>query len=139
MVRSNSNISMGLFLLRFGLGLFLALWALNKIISPETSAALFARFYYIDLYPSVVMIIGALQLALSLLFMLGIYKNITYGLGLAIHIIATVGAFQEIMSPFGSDILYVSYIPILCSFITLFLLRQMDNRWTLSKKPKMFS
>ena len=85
------------------------------------------------------MIIGALQLALSLLFMLGIYKNITYGLGLAIHIIATVGAFQEIMSPFGSDILYVSYIPILCSFITLFLLRQMDNRWTLSKKPKMFS
>jgi len=130
---------MGLFLLRFGLGLFLALGALNKIISPDICAALFTRFYYIDLYPSVIMLIGALELVLSLLLMLGVYKNITYGLALAIQIVATVGAFKEIMTPFGSNIIYTSYIPILCGFITLFLLRNVDNRWTLSKKPKMFS
>ena len=139
MVRSNSNISLGLFLLRFGLGLFLALWGINKIISPESSATLFARFYFLDLYPSVLMIIGALQLVLSLLFMLGMYKNITYALALALHVVATVGVFQEVISPFGDNIRYVSYIPVLFSFIVLFLLRNLDNRWTLSKKPKMFS
>jgi len=71
--------------------------------------------------------------------MLGMYKNITYALALALHVVATVGVFQEVISPFGDNIRYVSYIPVLFSFIVLFLLRNLDNRWTLSKKPKMFS
>jgi hypothetical protein len=71
--------------------------------------------------------------------MLGIYKNITYGLCLVIQVISTITALREIFSPFGPNIYFVAEIPILCAFITLFLLRNLDNRWTLSKKPKMFS
>lgn len=139
MVRSSSNLSLGIFMLRFGLGIYIVLWALNKIISPETSSALFSRFYYINFPPSVIMIIGALELVLGLLIILGFYKNITYSLGLVVQIISVVALFIELLVPFGDNIFFYCEIPILLAFVALFLLKNLDNRWTLSKKPKMFS
>lgn len=139
MVRRTSNISLALFLLRFGLGLFLILWAINAIVAPDITVAFFARFYHINLYQSVAMIMGALELVLGLLFVLGMYKTWTYALALGIHSIATLATFQELLSPFGVNIIYVAHVPILFSFISLFLLRHLDNKWALSKKPKMFS
>lgn len=85
------------------------------------------------------MLIGALELVLSLLIMLGMYKDLTYAFGAIIQIISTLSTFKEIINPFNNNIIYTANIPILCAFIALFLLRKADNRWTLSKKPKMFS
>ncbi len=138
MVRSG-NLSLAIFLLRFGLGLFLILCALNKIISPESLSTFYPRFYFITLPLSAIMILGALELVVGLLIMLGLYKNLSYGLGLVIQIISTAVLVPELITPFGANILYITELAILCSFIALFLLRQWDNRWTLSKKPKMFS
>lgn len=139
MVRRNNNISLALFLLRFGLGLFLILCAIDKIIAPDMTVASFARFYHINIYQSAAMIIGALELVVALLFILGMYKTWTYAIALAIHSIGTIAVFRELLSPFGINILYTANLPILFSFICLFMLRNLDNKWALSKKPKIFS
>jgi hypothetical protein len=138
-VRRHGNNSYALFLLRLSLGLFLALWALNKIISPDSAAALFSQFYFTISEPLVIVSIGIFELILSIFFICGIYKNITYSLALFIQVAATLASLKEITDPFGKNIFFVAHIPLLCAFMALFLLRRIDSRWTLTKKPKMFS
>jgi putative oxidoreductase len=139
MVRQNSNILWGLFILRFGLGFFLAMWSIDKFIAPEITVKIFSHFYFLDISDSLVIIIGALELVLSLFIIFGVYKTATYGLGLVIHMVSTVSTYEQLLSPFGKNHLFIAAIPILFAFIALFLLRNFDTKWTLVRKKSIFS
>lgn len=131
-------IAWGLFWLRFGLGLFLALRAIDKIIEPEITVGVFSQFYFVDVNTSVVMLIGAIQLVLSLFLLLSMYKSLTYGLAFFIHALSSVLIFWQVV-PFGVNHWFISNIPIFFSFLTLFLLRDLDNKLTLGKKKTLFT
>ena len=97
MMRKNTSLLLGLFCLRIGLGLFLALWAIDKLLAPDLTAGIFSQLFLINIKASAVMILGAVELALSLLLILGMYKTITYGLGFILQAISIAAHFQFII------------------------------------------
>lgn len=139
MVKRSKGMAWGLLLLRLGLGMFLVLWSIDKIISPQVSVELFSHYYFLSITSSLVMIIGSLELALSLFYIFGMYKTWTYGLALVIHSFATAARFNELLMPFGDNHLFISYLPLLCAFGSLFLMRHFDTQWSLGKKHHLFA
>lgn len=133
-----ARLSWGIFVLRLGLGLFLALWAVDKLMAPDHAVARFSHFYITDITPSIAMIIGGLELVLSLLIILGMSKTWTYGLGLILFLIFTLSTYRELINPFGANYLYLTTIPILFAFFALFLLRDFDTKLSLGKKKSIF-
>ncbi len=134
-----NNIAWGLFLLRFGLGLYLAMWSIDKMAAPNISVIDFSHFYMIHVSTSVIMLIGAMELVLSLFFLLGMYKTLTYGLSLMIHMISSFFIYHKLMWPFGEYHFFIANLPIFFSFLTLFLLRDLDSKLTLGKKKTIFT
>lgn len=126
-------------MLRLGLSIFLLMSALDKIIAPEFAQRFFSDVFSLNLSFSVVMLIGSCQLVLSLLFMLGFSKRVTYGFGAVYQIFATAAHYRQLAAPFEGNLLYVSAIPILFAFIALFLMRDLDTLWTLAKKKFLFA
>lgn len=126
-------------MLRLGLGAFLLMSSVDKFISPTSALSSFAQLFNLTLSPSLIMVIGACELVLSLLIIFGFYKTVTYGLGLILHVVTTATSYQKILSPFGENHLVIASIPILFAFIVLFLLRDFDTLWTLGKKKSLFA
>lgn len=139
MIQKNERILWGLFILRFGLSIFLAMWAIDKLVMPATTVEIFKHFYLLDINASIAMLIGAVELVLSLLIFLGMYKTATYGLGLVVHLVSTVASYEYLMDPFGRNHLFIASIPVLFAFITLFLCRETDTKLTLGKKKSIFT
>lgn len=139
MVLRNASLLWGLFFLRLGLSLFLILWAIDKIVAPEATVDMYLQRYSIGTTASVVSIVGAFELVLGLLMFLGMYKTITYGLGLLLQITSVIFSFSALLFPFGEDHIYISVFPIFFSFLSLFLLRELDTKLTFSKKKSIFS
>lgn len=139
MARQDKGLTWGLFILRFGLGGFLAVCAIDKIISPETTATLIFDYYLINVSVAIIMIIGGAELVLSLFFLMGMYKTWTYGTGFAVQVIAVATLLQNLLWPFGKNHLFLMLFPLLFAFGALFLMRKLDTKWTLTKKPSMFS
>lgn len=135
----NAGLVWGLFCLRIGLGLFLALWGIDKMVVAELNVHIFATTYLVTLNPSVMIILGAVELVVSLLFILGVHKSLTYGAGFLLQGISTVANFHYLLYPFGEHHHYIAEIPLLLAFMALFLMRDLDNKWTLGKKKSLFS
>lgn len=135
----SKGLTWGLLILRLGLGVFLAICALNKVINPEAMIPLFLEFYYIDVSSFFVVILGALELMLSLLFIMGMYKTLSYGIALVSQIIMLIACYEKIKIPAKSESLFFMLIPIIFAFGALFVMRNLDNKWTLTRKPSMFS
>lgn len=134
-----TGIAWGLFLLRLGLGLSWVLWSIDKIARPEASIESFSQFYHIEIGSAIIVILGGIQLVLSLLMTLGMYKTLTYGFGLLLQTLSCILIFSQIPSIFGEYHLYILKIPIVFSFLTLFLLRHMDSKLSLGKKKTIFT
>lgn len=138
MVQKN-NIAWGVFLLRFGLGIFLALWAIDKFVAPENTVTMFAQFYLVEINTSVAMLLGAAELVLSLFLLFGMYKTMTYGLALFIHTLSSILILRQLGMPFGENHFILADLPIFFSFLTLFLLRDIDSKLILGKKKTIFT
>lgn len=138
MVRKNAINLWGLFLLRLGLGIFLIMWSIDKFVAPDITLIMFSHFYFMDINVSMALMIGAVELVLSLFFIFGVYKTITYGLGLLIHFIATAATYEQLLHPFGKNHLFIANIPVLFAFLALFLLREFDTKLTFGKKKSIF-
>ncbi len=139
MARPGKSIMWGLWLLRIGLGIFLLLWSLDKIVSPQDTVEIFSKHYFLDVSPSLVMILGSLELTLSLMIVLGMYKTFSYGFGLLVQMVSAAAYYQQLLYPFGVNHFFISEITILFAFASLFIARNFDTLWSLSKKNNMFS
>lgn len=139
MAQQNKGLVWGLFVLRLGLGIFLIMCSIDKIISPETTVKLIFDYSLYSVSPAVIMIIGGAQLVLSLLFLVGMYKTCTYGLAFLIQLFVVIIFFQNSLWPFNKNHQFFIFIPMLFTFGALFLMRKFDTKWTLTKKPSMFS
>ena len=126
----------GLLILRLGLGVFLLLFGIDKLVAPHTTAAVFSHYYGLDVVPGGALIYGAglLEIALGLAILAGIWKTLTYGLGLALHSVSTLVTYRELLSPFGENHMYLAAVPVLAGFVTLFLLRHHDVLWSLGAR-----
>ncbi len=121
---------MALLVLRVGLGVFLLLWSIDKMLAPEQTAKIFQFFYKTPLPVSFAPVVGALEAALSLALLAGLWRTWTYGAALALHAISTLSTWKQLASPFGENHLFLAAIPVLAGFVTLFLLRRKDTLLT---------
>lgn len=120
-----------LLVLRVGLGVFLLLWSIDKMVAPEQTVKIFQFFYKTPLPASFAPAVGALEAGLSLAFLAGLWKTWTYGACLALHAISTLSTWKQLLTPFGENHLFIAAIPVLAAFVALFLLRRDDTLFTL--------
>lgn len=133
----NDRIELGLLVLRLGLGAFLLLFGIDKLVAPYTTVEVFAHYYGLtDMPPSAAYIAGALEIALAVAILAGIWQTWSYGLGLLVHAVSTLATYAELLSPFGDNHLYLAAIPVLAGFVSLFLLRRYDVLWRLGARPQ---
>jgi len=125
------ELPLALFILRFGLGLFLLLWSIDKVVAPEQTAKIFSMFYKTPLTEDLAPLVGVAEGLLSVAFLAGLWRTWTYGAALAIHAVSTLSTWPQLISPFGKNHLFIAAIPVLAGFIALFLLRRRDELVTL--------
>jgi len=128
---SDGELPVALFILRLGLGAFLLLFGIDKLIAPATTVEVFTQFYGLVVSHSMVYSAGALEILLGLAFIAGLWKTLSYGIGLLLHAVSTLATYQELLSPFGENHLFLAAVPVLAGFITLFLLRRHDTLWSM--------
>jgi hypothetical protein len=135
---NDRKIKAALFILRLGIAIFFAIWALEKFIKPETTVAIWKAFYFVDSLPmQAPYLIGAIQAVVVLLFFFGVLKFWTYGLLMVMHAGSTILSYERILDPYtGSNHLFVAAIPVLGALVALFILRDEDTMFTLSGRNR---
>ena len=131
------QLGIGLALIRFSTGIFFLVWSIEKIINPEITQRVFSRFYFIEISPSISIIVGIVQTLIVLAFMAGLFKLWTYGAILGMHAVSTLSTYKELLNPYEPpNHLFWAAVPLLAALITLFLLREEDNLLTLTNSRK---
>lgn len=121
--------------LRLCVGYFLFVWGVSKLVIPGQTRALFNYFYGINFGASVPYLLGAAEIAIAFGIVVGLWRRVSYGLGLVIHSITIVVSAKFWLHPLlledGVPInrMYVAAVPTLAAFLALFLLRDYD-RWS---------
>ena len=112
------------------------LWGIDKIVASESTVKIFSIFYKLPIGVNFAIAIGIIEVIFALVFISGVLKRWTYGLGLLFNIISIGSTYKQLLSPFGKNHLFIAGIPILAASFALYMLRDMDTFWTLSKNKK---
>lgn len=125
----SSSTQKSLAVLRIGLFLFMMVWALEKIVRPETFKSIFGSFYGFDAGYAVIYLIGAVQIAVLLLFVAGKFKTYTYGLVMAMNVVTLLVSYRQVLNPYegGTNHLFAASIVVAAASIAIFLARSDDN------------
>lgn len=123
-------LAVSLLILRIALAVFLLLFGIDKLVATPTTLEVFAHFYGLSVSAPVAYVAGILEILLSLAMLAGLWKTATYGLGLALHAFSTLATYEQLLSPFGENHLFIAGIPVLAAFVVLFLLRRHDTFWS---------
>lgn len=128
-----SRIGWALFALRLGVFVVMLAWTVDKLISPDHATKVFENFYFISsLGPSIMMGIGLIELVIIALFMAGLYKRFSYGFVLVVHGVSTLSSWKQyFVEP---NLLFFAAWPMLAACFALYLLRDMDVKFTARMK-----
>lgn len=89
-------------------------------------------------------LLGALESLLAIAIIIGAFRRWSYAIGLLVHTATVVVTVRLIIDPWGlisgePQHLYLAAVPILASFIALYLLRDLDafsfDEWRARPKP----
>jgi putative oxidoreductase len=117
-----------LLVLRVGIFIVMFVWALDKLVNPQHSAAVFSKFYGIDgLSEMLSYALGTLQLILCVAFLAGLWKTVTYGLIMLMHAGSTLSSMPQYIDAFNNLLFFAAW-PMLAACIALFMLRGYDTR-----------
>lgn len=122
--------------LRLTLSAFFLVWAIEKFVKPETTAAIFARFYGLDdLPPEASYAAGAIQLFLIAGFTVAArFRWFFVGALMLMHGFVTVTTWDILINPYeGSNHLFWAGVPTLGGLIALFALRERDTLLTVGR------
>ena len=126
-----------LFGLRLSVFAVFLMWAIDKFVNPDHTAAVFANFYAIgNLSNGISYVLGVIQLAIIVAFLLGVLKTWSYGLVLLMHAASTLVSYKQYLAPYASpNLLFFTAWPMLAACIALFVLRDFDTYWTVGGAP----
>lgn len=132
-MNKKNRIEWALFLLRLGVFIVMFAWTLDKFINPGHAAKVFESFYFIGgLGPPLMIAVGALEMLIILAFLVGLWKRFTYGFVMIAHGISTFSSWKQYTVDI--NLLFFAAWPMLAACVALYLLRDMDMKFTL-KKP----
>ena len=130
-----NKIEWSLFLMRVGVFIVMLVWTVQaKLINPESQAGILKGFYFIDgVSTQLVMATGIIEMVIILAFLSGMWKKWTYGLVLLFHGLTTFASFDRYIPPDVTLLFFASW-PMLAACVFLYLLRDLDTKFTLSKQ-----
>jgi len=88
-------------ILRVSMGVFLALWGVDKLVAAAGAQRIFATFYDFPIGATAVRLAGAAEIALGLLLAAGLFRAPAAWLTLAVNTISTVASWRQILDPWG--------------------------------------
>lgn len=131
------RIANALLLLRLGVFIVMFMWTLDKFINPQHSSAVFETFYGVGgLSGTAFMIIGFFQLLLVLAFLAGFMTRFSYGMVMILHAISTLSSWQMYLDAFNNLLFFAAW-PMLAACIALYMLRDLDTRWTIDDRRRL--
>ncbi|GAB3480202.1 MauE/DoxX family redox-associated membrane protein [Marinomonas epiphytica] len=132
---SREKLAWSLLGLRLGVFVVFFMWTLDKFINPEHAAVVMKVFYSVpELSNSLAYLLGAVQLALIVSFLVGFQKRWATLIILAMHLSSTLVSFGRYLDPWGgSNLLFFAAWPMLAATLALYLLREYDTKWSLGK------
>lgn len=123
-----ARLAWSLLALRLGVFLVMFIWALDKFVNPEHTAAVFEGFYGIGgLSATLAAVLGGLQLALCLVFVAGFWKFFSYGLIFILHGASTLSSFPQYLDAFNNMLFFAAW-PMWAACFALFYLRDYDTK-----------
>ncbi len=126
-----NRIEWSLFLLRLGVFIVMFAWTLDKLLNPGHGVRVFEHYLFIEgVGRTVMMTLGAIELVIIVAFLLGLWKRYTYGFILVVHAISTFSSWKQYTVDIS--LLFFAAWPMLAACITLYLLRDLDVKFTLS-------
>ncbi len=127
---TEDRVSSALVWLRWGVFLVMLVWTLDKFVNPGHASAVFENFYGIPGLDRLFLSgIATLELIIIVGFVLGIFKPVTYGGVLILHGISTFSSYAQYFDPFNNLLFFAAW-PMLAACYVLFVLRDLDTRWT---------
>ncbi len=135
-MKPEDRLPLALFFLRLGVFVVFFIWTVDKLLRPEHAASIFERYYFLGgLGRETAYLIGAVEMLLILGFLLGLAKRYTYGAVLILHAISTLATFAKYLAPFEAhNLLYFAAWPMLAACFALYMLRDLDTLWTISRR-----
>ena len=126
------KLQISLALIRISMGLFFLVWSIEKIIAPELTQRVFQRFYFLEINPTASVILGIIQTLIVLMFMLGLFKTLSYGALLGMHTVSVLSTYQQILNPYQPpNHMFWAAVPVLAALVALFILRHEDRLFTI--------
>ena len=126
------RLELSLFLLRLGVFIVMFAWTLDKFIDPVHAARVYQGFYFIGgLGSTTMMIIGAIEIIIILAFLAGMWKRYTYGFVMLVHGVSTFSSWERYT--IDINLLFFAAWPMLAACVALYLLRDLDVKFTLGK------
>lgn len=89
-------------ILRFGMGVFVAAWGLDKLMATEVGQRIFSSAYSVDLGATLVQVAGIAEIVLGLALAVGFLRVVTAWLVLAINLTSTLSVWRQILDPWGA-------------------------------------
>lgn len=126
-MQDENRLPIALVALRLSVFLVMLVWSLDKFLNPAHGATVFEHFYFIEgVGTTAIYLVGAVELAIVIGFVLGIAKRFTYGAVLLFHGITTLVSFPVYLRP-SEGMLFFAAWPMLAACFTLYLLRDRDT------------
>lgn len=88
-------------ILRVGMGLFLALWGIDKLAATEASQGIFSHFYGMEAGASLVQVAGGAEIVLGVLMAAGLFRIPVAWIALAVNAVSTGASWRQIIDPWG--------------------------------------
>jgi putative oxidoreductase len=134
-MNTGNRLPLALLLLRLSVFVVMFVWTVDKFVEPQHASRIMAEFYSLGgVGSALIYLIGAIELAIILAFLLGFAKRWSYGLVLLLHAISTLSSYQKYLNPLQpSNLLFFAAIPMLAACFVLYYLRDADVLWTVKK------
>jgi len=88
-------------LLRISMGLFLALWGIDKFAATKGSIGIFSTFYGVDVGAVVIQTAGVAEILLGVVLAVGLFRASAAWVALAVNAVSTIGSWRQILDPWG--------------------------------------
>jgi putative oxidoreductase len=126
------RIATALLALRLGIFIVMFMWTLDKLVNVLHASRVFESFYGLGgLGQGAMVAVGAAELVLVLAFLAGYQKRFSYGGVLALHAISTLSSYRQYLAPFNNQLFFAAW-PMLAACFALYLLRDLDTKWTVN-------
>ncbi len=126
------RIATALVALRGGVFIVMLMWTLDKFVNVSHATLVFENFYGLGGFgPGIMAVLGAAEMLLILAFVAGYRKRLSYGAVLILHGISTFSSYRQYLDPFNNLLFFAAW-PMLAACFALYLLRDLDTRWSVS-------